>query len=197
MVKSHLRLAIERRNSKFGMSEPFAGAIHDFSVPMAKRAESRKVVGPYYSAPRKVGSGIGFYMGSDGQMAKHGAGIRLRIEEANDHLRGSRLSHVNGYYCDDFESDTLQPIIARLPKGRGFLAGWTMGEGMCASLDSHIWPDEAEAARAAHGEAERDAERQRDCQAEETEKAEQEERADAREAEELDEFRHAMESAFA
>ena len=103
-------------------------------------------------------------------MDRTGSPIALRLEEANQHLSYSRLSNINGYYCDmDGDGDTLQPIIARLPHGRGFLAGWTMGEGMCASLDGHIWTDEEEAARAAHDLAEHDAERSREAQAREEE----------------------------
>lgn len=51
-------------------------------------------------------------------------------------------------------------IIARLPHGRGYLAGFTMGEGMAASLDGHIWTDIEDAARAAYDEAESAADRE-------------------------------------
>ena len=145
----------------------------DYSRPLAERAKRRKVVGPYRIQPRdpKLCDSIGFYM-SDGYMriADHGAGINLRLWSANDFLGYSRLSQITGYYCDaDGEGDTLQPIIARLPNNRGFLAGWTMGAGMCASLGRDIYPNEVDAAIAAHGKAEYDAELSREREEEEEE----------------------------
>ena len=152
--------------------------LHDFTVPLRKRLENRKLCGPYHWTPSEPGKGRGFYMASTGlACAKHGSGFDLRLEWANDILRGNRLSHVMGYYCDeDSDGETLQPIVARLPHGRGFLAGWTMGAGMCASLDATIWDDIEDAAREAHRMAERDAERERDYQAAERERIDAEER---------------------
>lgn len=146
---------------------PFAGAIHDFSRPMPERLKSREYTGPYYWTPTKPGTGRGFYQSSKGLYCdKAGSTFDLRLEDANDHLGSSRLSQINGYYCDeDGDGETLQPIIARLPRKRGFLAGWTMGRGMCASLDSTIWETEEDAARAAHDLAESDAEKNRDANA--------------------------------
>lgn len=143
---------------------PFAGAIHDFSKPMAKRLASREHCGPYYWTPAKPGTGRGFYQSSKGLYCdKAGSTFDLRLESANDHLQG-RLSFIDGYFCDsDGDGDTLQPIVARLPKGRGFLAGWTMGTGMCASLDCDIYSDISDAAMAAHDMAERDAEKNREA----------------------------------
>lgn len=150
---------------------PFAGAVHDFSRPMRQRLESRKHCGPYYWTPTKPGAGRGFYQSSKGlHCDKAGATFDLRLEEANDHLQGSRLSHITGYYCDrDGDGDTLQPIIARLPRGRGYLAGWTMGAGMCAAIDCGIYATPEDAAHAAHSKAEYDAEESRDRQADEGE----------------------------
>lgn len=48
-------------------------------------------------------------------------------------------------------------------KGRGFLAGWTMGPGMCASLDAYIYKAPEDAAHAAHSMAESDAEKNREA----------------------------------
>jgi len=151
---------------------PFAGAVHDFSVPMAKRLKSREHVGPYCWSPTQPGKGRGFYQSSKGLFCdKAGSTFELRLAMANEFLSHSRVSHINGYYCDaDGEGDTLQPIVARLPHGRGYLAGWTMGAGMAASLDSYIWEDIEEAARAAHDLAEQDAEKSRDEQQAERDK---------------------------
>lgn len=152
--------------------------LHDFSVPMRKRLEMRKVCGPYHWTPATPGKGRGFYMASEGlACAKHGSGFDLRLERANDHLREGRLSRIDGYFCDEgYDGETLQPIIARLPHGRGFLAGWTMGAGMCARLDGFIYENPEAAAKAAHNMAEYDAEEERRFQVQERERMEAEER---------------------
>ncbi|WP_372395282.1 hypothetical protein ABMY26_06650 (plasmid) [Azospirillum sp. HJ39] len=150
----------------------------NYGRPLTERAKSRKVVGPYYfTVPQPNGgcNGVGlfFYMGRHNDMDQHGSAIRLRVEDANKHLRGSRLSHTTGYYSDRYGHETIKPIIARLPRGRGFLAGWTMGEGMASSLDPHIWADAEDAARAAHDEAERAAEREQEHEDEESDDEEE------------------------
>jgi len=136
----------------------------DYRRPLAERAKARKSTGPYRWRPSQPGKGRGFYQASNSlSMDRAGSSFDLRLEPAGDHLRGSRLAYINGYFCDPYgDGDTLQPIIARLPSGRGFLAGWTMGAGMCASLDAYIWETEEEAARAAHDMAESDAEREQE-----------------------------------
>lgn len=141
----------------------FAGPIHDFSKPLKKRAEERKHCGPYHWTPAKPGGGRGFYQSSRGLYCdRTGSIFDLRLTEANEHInRASSLSRINGYYCDNFGDCTLTPIVARLPHGRGFLAGWTMGAGMCASIDLTLHDNERDAAFAAHDMAERDAEAQR------------------------------------
>lgn len=144
---------------------PFAGAVHDFKRPMQERLKAREHVGPYYWTPAAPGGGRGFYQASKGLACdRSGSTFDLRLEVANDHLGDSRLRWIDGYYCDRFESDTLQPIIARLPRGRGFLAGWTMGAGMCACVELDVYATVEEAARAAHDLAERDAEKQRESE---------------------------------
>jgi hypothetical protein len=144
---------------------PFAGAVHDLAKPLRQRLESRQYAGPYYFTPAKPGTGRGFYQASHGLACdRAGSTFRLRLELANDHLSG-RIALTRGYYCDLHQDSTLTPIIARLPHGRGFLAGWTMGAGMVASLDATIWESEREAAMAAHDMAERDAEREREREA--------------------------------
>jgi hypothetical protein len=64
--------------------------------------------------------------------------------------------------------DAMQGIVYRLPKGRGFLAGYTMGEQMASGLDAHIWDDLDDAIRAANDEAH--------CMADEQQEFEQSER---------------------
>lgn len=145
----------------------FAGAVHNFNIPLRKRFESRQYVGPYYFEPAKPGAGRGFYQASRG-MACGDSTFSLRLELANDHIDG-RLASVNGYYCDSYGDATLTPIIARLPHGRGFMAGWTMGNGMAASLDATLYPTASDAAHAAHSMAEYDAEEERNREEEQDE----------------------------
>jgi hypothetical protein len=135
---------------------------------LKERAEMRKCCGPYQWTPTEPGKGRGFYQSSRGLRCGDST-FDLRLEEANDHVDG-RLSHINGYYCDEQgDGDTLMPIIARLPHGHGFLAGWTMGAGMCASIASTIYADIEDAARAAHDMAAYDAQEMQDSHAMETE----------------------------
>ena len=148
--------------------------LHDFSRPLHKRLADRKFVGPYRWRPAKPGAGLGFYCAGRGLACDpQGARFALRLSEANDALPGySRLRHVNGYFCDACdEGDTLQPIVARLPRSRGFLAGWTMGAGMCAALDPEIYTSPRDAAFAAHDMAEREAENMREQSAKDLEDA--------------------------
>lgn len=139
----------------------------NYARPLADRSEARKVVGPYRWSPSEPGKGRGFYQSSRGLSCDpRGSTFDLRLEEANDLLPSyNRAQDTLGYYCDqDGEGDTLKPIVARLPKGRGFLPGWTMGNGMCAALDTDwILDDPEDAARAAHEVARIDANRSREA----------------------------------
>lgn len=143
----------------------------DYARPLAERAAARKSVGPYTWSPARPMAGRGFYQALRGGLRcdPRGSTFNLRLKLANDHLSGcgyGSLARINGYFADPFgEGDTLTPIIARLPRGHGFLAGWTMGAGMCATLAPTIYADAEDAARAAHAEADADAdaERERDA----------------------------------
>ena len=52
----------------------------------------------------------------------------------------------------------------RLPHNRGFLVGWSMGEGMISEIEYTIYDDERNAARAADSLAEEAAEKEREFQ---------------------------------
>lgn len=124
-------------------------------VPIAQR-NKRKSTGPYYWTPSAPVEGKhpgrGFYQSMHGmRMDERGSTLRLRIE----------LAGKSRYYVDETDT-TYLPIIARLPSGRGFLSGWTMGEGMLASLDGHVWDDEDDARDDAQHEAEKAAENEAD-----------------------------------
>ncbi len=137
--------------------------IHTYSTSdghkpsLRERLEMRKTCGPYRFTPTVPGQARGFYQAANGLHVGDGT-FNLRLEKANEHLTG-RLSRIDGYYCDsEAMGDTLQPIVARLNHGYGFLAGWTMGNGMCGSIEMDVWATAEEAARRAHDLAEYDAE---------------------------------------
>lgn len=134
----------------------------DYARPLRQRLESRKYCGPYRWTPTQApSSGRGFYQATRAlEMDCSGSTLNLRLVEVPPTHRG-----ITGYYADEFGNQIITPIVARLPHGRGFLAGWTMGRGMCASLETTIWADFDEACRAAHDEAEHAAERCREDEA--------------------------------
>lgn len=150
----------------------------NYARPLRERLESRKVVGPYRWTPAKPGGTRGFYQASDERnsgsfhpiaptkMDAYGSAFDLRLSYAETHLpRESRLRGIRGYYADSFQDDTLTPIVASLPHGRGFLAGWTMGPGMCGAIDLDTYDSAEDAARAAHEMAERDAQDMQEAEA--------------------------------
>lgn len=134
--------------------------LRDLTKPV--RARHHEHCGPYLWTPAAPGRGRGFYQSSRGLYCGDST-FRLRLEYANDVLPNySRITHITGYFTDDFQGGMLSPIVARLPRSRGFLAGWTMGRGMCAELDAHIYDEPEAAAYAAHSMAEHDANDMRD-----------------------------------
>lgn len=107
---------------------------------MRKRANLRQCCGPSYRKPTPNNrNGWGFYLGS------------------NDLFELREECRTESYGFNEF-GDAMQGIVYRLPKGRGFLAGYTMGEHMASGLDAHIWDDLDDAIRAANDEAHRMAE---------------------------------------
>ena len=138
----------------------------------AKRLTAAKnpVCGPYFHAPKPGGGkGVGFYLESDGSIA-------LRWQWV-DKVIGARIEHTGWYSDEHGDSEKIRGLVLRLPKSRGFLAGWSMGEGMGSALDPDIYATEREAARAADSLAEDVAKREREHQAEEEAKREAEEEA--------------------
>lgn len=145
---------------------------HDYRRPLAERARSRKSAGPYHRRPcQRTGErhpGFGFYTESaEGtgccfRMASHGSNADLRL------LKVDATSRREYFIGDpdglDHDSCRFYPVIARLPRQRGFLAGWVMGHGMCGSMDGIIYADEYEAAKAARDEARSTAEAEAEYQ---------------------------------
>lgn len=113
----------------------------DYQRPLSARAKARKSCGPYTWTPTAPGQGRGFYgAGSDSDLRCDPRGSTFQL----------RLEVVNGATRRVWASDTdFIPVIARLPRGRGFLAGWSMGAGMCGSLEPDVHETERDAQRAA------------------------------------------------
>lgn len=145
---------------------------------LRKRLERaiNRCTGDYSHAPRpeQAGKGGGFYLESAGM-----PGLRWAWADAVD---GARVDHKGWFTNDHHDGDTIRGLIFRLPRSRGFLAGWSMGESMASSVDCDVYETEIEAARAADDMAERAAESEREYQAKEDEEREEEqERAEAEE----------------
>lgn len=120
-------------------------------VDPRKHRDMRKVCGPYTFRRDADSEYYPFYLDSD-----FAPGLRWRYADEI-----TRLGH-NGWYVDDFEQDTFRGIVLTLPRSRGFLAGYTMGEHMISFVDvSWVHDDEVEAARAADNAAEYAAEEAR------------------------------------
>jgi hypothetical protein len=147
--------------------------LRDLTGPVKQRSHyPYSSCGPYTWAPAPASvrrEGWSTYTDADETMT----GFRLRYEDANQHLsRYSRTSNITGYWTDKHgDGDTIKPVVFRLPRGRGFLAGWTMGAGMCASLDAGIFEDAEQAAYAAHSAAEYAAEQEREREQDEEDEA--------------------------
>lgn len=138
-----------------------------------KRAVARRAActGDYYHAPtpnkKTVDAGCGFYLSS-----KDGQPFDLRWIWC-DEVAGTCIRHT-GWFIDDYGQDeTIRGIVFRLPHALGFLAGWSMGEGMASSVEYYVYDDEVAAAHAADSLAENAAEEEREYRARENEEEEQ------------------------
>lgn len=122
----------------------------NFRKRIERHTPGKKCTGDYYHAPKPGNDSSGFYLESDGV-----PGLRWKWADEVVNLRHT------GWFCDDFQYQTVRGVVFRLPNNRGFLAGWSMGEGMAGSLDHHVYTDEESAAYAADRMAERVAEEER------------------------------------
>lgn len=130
---------------------------HGSKADRLNAARAGNACGPYYSSPKPIIGGahgaFGFYLGEC---------RRMRWTWADD-ISGAGIRH-KGWLCDGFGGETIRGIVVRLTHGR-ILAGWSMGEGMCASIEcDEIFTDEIAAARCADGLAESVAEKEREYQ---------------------------------
>lgn len=124
-----------------------------------RMAPRYKVSAAYSALPRPIvagGAGLGWYLDSD-----FAPGLRWQW---CDTVEGVRISHTGWYTTPDGCGDTIRGIVLRLPHGRGFLAGSSMGHAMSSGADRTIYACEREAARAADRMAEREAETEREYQ---------------------------------
>lgn len=124
--------------------------------PLSKRLEEfkqnhgKRACGPYYrDKPAANPRQMFFYLDSDFM-----PGLRW---DWCDEVRSARITHT-GWFTNQFQDDKIRGVVFMLPRGRGFLAGWSMGKGMASSLDYDIWDDITEAARDADRQAQRVAE---------------------------------------
>lgn len=108
----------------------------------------------YHAAPTPFpNNGKGFYLESD-----FAPGLRWQW---CDKVEGVWINH-EGWFSDTMQDQTIRGIVFRLPHGRGFLAGWSMGEHMASEVGRRVYSCEREAARAADREAESVAEAERE-----------------------------------
>jgi hypothetical protein len=150
-------LTVEFRFAGFGFPRYIAQLPRG---PMSLRLQRMRhpLCGPYYHAPKpsQAGRGVFFYLGSDFMPG-------LRWDWA-DEVAPRSVKH-QGWYIDASQPDeTLRGLVMRLPHGRGFLAGWSFGEGMASDISTDIYSDIKEAAIAADDAARDAAERERDYQ---------------------------------
>lgn len=134
--------------------KPGQRIIHNFNRPLVERLKSRKHCGPYYVTPPNANDKETrmFYLDSDFMPS-------LRWTWCDEIAR--TIKHT-GWYYNDFD-ETIRGLVFRLPHNRGFLAAYSMGDGMASAVDtSYIYDDEIDAALAADDMAKYAAERQRE-----------------------------------
>lgn len=136
-----------------------------------KRLESFRnyICGPYQHKPKPIqhdSNGAFFYLGSDFM-----PGLRWQW---CDEVKGSGIDHT-GWFTDDQCDEKIRGLVFRLPKSRGFLAGWSMGKSMASEVEAYVYHDEDSAARAADSLAKSVADKERDYQASERAKIEAQE----------------------
>ena len=132
---------------------------HLWSLPkgdLQKRLAQRNpaIVGGYIHGTKPGHKGRSFYLDNDFMPS-------LRWRWCDDICNSIRHT---GWYCDSFQDSKIRGIVMRLPRNRGFLAGWSMGDGMISEIEYIIYNDERDAAWAADSIAENIAEKEREFQ---------------------------------
>jgi hypothetical protein len=144
--------------SKFNIESTFAGFNYPRYIPalprgnMADRLARRSPVvcgKTYQPAPDPVGGrgtlARSFYL-------EGGSQPFTRWEWCDD--VDDRILHTGWFADPDGDGDKVRGIVVRLSHGRGFLAGWAMGEGMAGTIYRDVYADAVDAARAADSVAE-------------------------------------------
>lgn len=120
--------------------------------------------------------GWGCYLSSNGTLDDRGFSLRWRwVDEVPQGMGcdswraygvdcGNYIDHT-GWFIDDHEDEKIRGLIVKLPSGRGFLAGWSMGEGMATEIDCKVYQYCSDAIAAADSMAEWVAENEREYQA--------------------------------
>lgn len=119
--------------------------------------------GPCYHAPTPLCAAGGhafFYLDCDFQ-----PGLRWAWcdDVPGDWGDSPKIRHT-GWFADEDCDQTIRGIVLKLPKGRGYLAGWSMGEGMATMVDRWIHDDLMAACFDADSQAENTAEKEREYQ---------------------------------
>ena len=128
----------------------------EFSAfPMNPRrwGDLRKHCGMYHFRNDADSETFGFYLDSD-------FCPDLRWQWCDE--IASSIRHTGWYTDKHGDGDTVRGVVFRLPKNRGFLAGWSMGENMCGAVERFVYTDETDAAHAADSMAESIAENERE-----------------------------------
>jgi hypothetical protein len=127
-------------------------AIIDYNRPIKKR---HQFGGHYYIPSHVPFRDDGWSTYETQHSDETGDRFRLRISAANNHLQNyPNLRRIDFYRPGIDSEDEYTPVVFRLPKSRGFLAGYTLGHGMLCCLSAILYDDAEEAAYAAHQEAE-------------------------------------------
>lgn len=135
--------------------KPLQQRLRDFKACDKRRLST---CGPYQCKQFATHNDLSFYLDDSATMPE----LRYTLGES--------------WSYDD--CDPMTAIVMRLPRGRGFLAGWTMGEGMLSEVSRDIWDNENDAMNEAERMAQRAAEDEAQYQVDERAKMEEEEEED-------------------
>lgn len=160
-LHSRFKLAIQTADAFVfaGFSFPrYLSVLHWTHGPAARLARYKNPsTSGYYTQPTpRDGSSEGF-----GCYLERDTCAGMRYEWA-DKVEGVRIGNTGWYTDEHGDSDLIRGIVVRLPRSRGFLAGWSMGTGMATSLYYDIHETERDAAYAADDLAEKAAECERE-----------------------------------
>lgn len=121
-------------------------------APLTRTRHRFKVSTSYQTAPAPITRGaraesFSYYLDSD-------FAPDLRWQWCDD-VSGARITHTGWFTDENGEGDKIRGLVLRLPHGRGFLAGWSMGEGMATTVERYRYDSEVDAAHAADSIADR------------------------------------------